>query len=324
LPAGSDLGVPAWAQGLVQIFSAPAKAFKDPLVIGVSSVLGLALLGAFVVWPTVAVFATLFLLAALLLAARGDSAEALFTAALMGLGSLLVLGCEFVYLRDGFAGNPNLTRMNTVFKFYFQAWVFFSVALPFALWWVLQRLQTAAPFALRVAHSTLLVLVAFAAMVYPIKAVAYVWADYDNQRLTPTLDGADWFKRQYPSDWAAIEQLRKLPGQPVIAEAVGNAYSHHARVASYTGFKALQGWANHEGQWRKTWASDTGDKVDRLYSAEAGADETKMLLTQMSVDLVFVGQLERNKYGAGCDKFAQLFPGPPFIQSGGTFVYKVR
>jgi YYY domain-containing protein len=323
LPAGSELGSPAWTEAFLRVFSAPAKAFQQPLVTVVVPLLALICLAAFFVWPTVAVFFALLLLGALLLVARGDSAEALFSAALLALGSLLVLGCEFFYLKDGFAGNPNLTRMNTVFKFYFQAWVFFSVALPFALWWVVQRLQTAAPFAVRVAHSTVLGLLALGALVYPLKAVAFVWADYDGQGLTPTLDGSDWFKRQMPRDWGAIEQLRKVPGQPVVAEAVGGAYTHYARVASYTGFKSVQGWANHEGQWRKSWAYDTGDKVDRLYAATTDAAATKDLLNQLGVDYVFVGQLEREKYGAGADKFAQIFP-QPFIQSGETVVYKVR
>jgi uncharacterized membrane protein len=94
-------------------------------------------------------------------------------------------------------------------------------------------------------------------------------------------------------------------------------------VASYTGFKSVQGWANHEGQWRRSWAYDTGDKVDRLYAATTDIAATRDLLAQLGVDYVFVGQLEHEKYGAGADKFAQIFP-QPFIQSGGTVVYKVR
>jgi YYY domain-containing protein len=323
VPAGAELPVPAWAAPFLRLFSAPAKALADPMVLGVTAGLGLAWLAALAIWPTVAVFALLALLGLLLLGVRGDSAEGLFTAALLVLGSLLALGCEFFYLRDGFAGNPNLTRMNTVFKFYFQAWVLFSVALPFALWWVLGRLQAAAPFAWRVAYSTALALLALGALVYPVKAVAFVWADYDAQGLTPTLDGSVWFQRQYPADWAAVVQMReKISGQPVIAEAIGGAYTHFARVASYTGFRSVQGWANHEGQWRKDWAWGTGDEVDKLFST-ADVNEARQLLDKYQVDYVFVGQLEHEKYGAGVDKFAQMF-GQPFIQAGSTVVYKVR
>ncbi|HQH57619.1 MAG TPA: DUF2298 domain-containing protein [Anaerolineaceae bacterium] len=47
----------------------------------------------------------------------------IFVILLVVLGSLLTLAPEFVYLRDQFG-----TRMNTIFKFYFQAWILWSAA----------------------------------------------------------------------------------------------------------------------------------------------------------------------------------------------------
>ncbi len=46
-----------------------------------------------------------------------------FVILLVLLGGLLTLAPEFVYLRDQFG-----TRMNTIFKFYFQAWILWSAA----------------------------------------------------------------------------------------------------------------------------------------------------------------------------------------------------
>ncbi len=51
-----------------------------------------------------------------------------FILLLIILGGLLALAPEFVYLRDQFG-----TRMNTIFKFYFQAWILWSVAASYAL-----------------------------------------------------------------------------------------------------------------------------------------------------------------------------------------------
>ena len=47
---------------------------------------------------------------------------------MIGLALLLAYSVEFVYLRDLFG-----TRMNTVFKFYFQAWVMLALAAAFGV-----------------------------------------------------------------------------------------------------------------------------------------------------------------------------------------------
>lgn len=51
-----------------------------------------------------------------------------FVVMIILLGALLVIVPEFLYLRDQFG-----TRMNTIFKFYFQAWILWSLAGSFAL-----------------------------------------------------------------------------------------------------------------------------------------------------------------------------------------------
>lgn len=51
-----------------------------------------------------------------------------FILMLVLLGALLVIVPEFIYLKDQFA-----TRMNTIFKFYFQAWILWSLSASFGL-----------------------------------------------------------------------------------------------------------------------------------------------------------------------------------------------
>ncbi len=51
-----------------------------------------------------------------------------FVLLLIVLGTLLVLGPEFLYLRDQFG-----TRINTVFKFYYQAWMLWSLAAAYGI-----------------------------------------------------------------------------------------------------------------------------------------------------------------------------------------------
>ncbi|HXC62964.1 MAG TPA: DUF2298 domain-containing protein, partial [bacterium] len=246
--------VPAWMKPWLALATDPAKAFKEPQVRVGAPLLGLAWMACFCVWPCVAVFGLLAGLSLAALLARGGSREGLFVAALALVASLLVLCCEFGYLRDVFEGNLSLLRMNTVFKFYFQAWILLAVALPYAVWWTLRRLREGA-FGWGVGYGAALAVLSLAALVYPVKAVAFVWNDFDQwSRFEPTLDGAAWMQHDMPADYAAIQDLRRtVPGQPVILEAEGGAYTHFARVAAYTGFRAVVGWGNHESQWRKDW-----------------------------------------------------------------------
>ena len=67
-------------------------------------------------------FAALFIVFCLVsLASKTETKEMIFSTLMVLIAFLLILGCEVVYLRDLFAGS--LYRMNTLFKFYYQAWI---------------------------------------------------------------------------------------------------------------------------------------------------------------------------------------------------------
>ncbi|HEX9597397.1 MAG TPA: DUF2298 domain-containing protein, partial [Anaerolineales bacterium] len=82
-----------------------------------------------------------------------------FVVLLVFLGALLVTAPEFVYLRDQFG-----TRMNTVFKFYFQAWQLWAVAAAVASAILLQELRRWG----RVLFTVLLALVLATGLIYPL------------------------------------------------------------------------------------------------------------------------------------------------------------
>ncbi|HTX92771.1 MAG TPA: DUF2298 domain-containing protein [Anaerolineales bacterium] len=60
----------------------------------------------------------------------------IFVLMLIVLGSVLVIAPEFVFLRDLFSN-----RMNTIFKFYYQAWMVWSLASAFGVAVILERLK---------------------------------------------------------------------------------------------------------------------------------------------------------------------------------------
>ena len=149
---------------------------------------------------------------------------------------------EFVYLRDNFG-----IRMNTVFKFYFQAWVLLAIAAAYGVYVVTGYLRTWAGFVWRVA----LVLLVGAGLAYPVLAIPNKMAGYGGP---PTLDGMAWVENSYPDDYAAIRWLQaNAPQTAVILETPGDdpgAYNYVGRVSALTGLPTLLGWGNHEHQWR--------------------------------------------------------------------------
>ena len=126
------------------------------------------------------------------------------------LGAILVLAPEFVYLRDQFG-----YRINTIFKFYYQAWMLWSLAAAFATAYLLQNLRGLK----NILFSVLIGLVIFAGLLYPALSLLTKTNNF-NPSFGFTLDDFDRVKRENPDEAAAIEFLRTAP-DGVIAEAIG-------------------------------------------------------------------------------------------------------
>jgi YYY domain-containing protein len=219
-----------------------------------------------------------------------------FVILLLGTGLLLTLSVEHVYLRDNFG-----TRMNTVFKFYFQAWILWAVVGAYALAGFLRRGSVAVGMG-----AALLIL---AGLVYPALAIPARMREYGGR---PTLDGAAYLSTTYPEDYAAITWLnRHVRGAPVILEAPGDAfasYVYEGRISAHTGLPTVLGWAGHEHQWRGSYEEQARREpdVERLYSGLDVA-ETLTLLDRYDISYVYVGSVERERYpAAGLDKFERI------------------
>jgi YYY domain-containing protein len=229
-----------------------------------------------------------------------------FVLLLIATGALLTIGPEFVYLRDNFG-----QRINTIFKFYYQAWVMFGVAALYALGylWLAWRGSGRIVPVLATAGYTAALLVA---SLFPIFAVNSRALEYRGPvadgRLPATLDGLAQMARFNPGDYAAAQWLKEnAAGTPVILEAVGGQYTNYGRISSATGLPTLLGWAGHEYQWRgATPEPAIREPVVRdIYSAQniqAVAD----LLDNYDVRYIVVGGLERDTYGLlGMEKFSE-------------------
>jgi len=215
---------------------------------------------------------------------------------------------EIVFVDDFFG--PPYERMNTVFKIYFQAWPLLAVASAPALYLFLRRVwrRSGETGALATGATALVAVMFFVAVIYPFAAGGARIAG--NQ--PATLDGLAFARRNWPAEVDAVEWLRaEAPAGSVVLEAVGNAYTDFARVSAWTGIPTVIGWDQHEALWR-------GDRqevdprvvdVDAIYQGR-GRGETLDLLHKYDVRYVFVGRLEREKYGLDV---ATRFTGFPML-----------
>ena len=211
-----------------------------------------------------------------------------FVVLLIFTGLLLVLAPEFVYLRDMFGW-----RMNTIFKFYFQAWLIWGIAAVFGAVILIIRLKGFWSLLFRLG----LALLFLASLTYPVLSL---WSKTNGFRPGNwSLDSTAYFTPISAEETAAIEWLKTAP-YGVVAEAVpetGGSYSEFARAATFTGLPGVLGWVGHENQWRggnQAIGSRQSD-LERLYCSREW-EEARSLLDQYQIRYVFVGKLERAVY----------------------------
>jgi uncharacterized membrane protein len=216
-----------------------------------------------------------------------------FLALLAVHGLMLVLAVEFIYLRDQFG-----TRMNTVFKFYYQAWIVWSVAAAFGAAFLLLSLSGWKGWLWR----TVLIGVVLTGLVYPVLA----YPNRTNHFRPPegwTLDAAAFLAQQNPDEGTALRWLRSVP-VAVMSEAVGGSYSQYARVSMTTGLPAVLGWPGHELQWRGSLEplGTRQQDVQTLYETHDW-DLAWQILQHYEIRYVYVGPLERSTYRVSDEKF---------------------
>jgi YYY domain-containing protein len=217
---------------------------------------------------------------------------------LVGLGLPLVV--EFVYLRDNFG-----IRMNTIFKFYFQAWVLLALASAFAIYYVSVNLRLMPALMWQAA----MVILVAGGMVYPILATLDKTNYFQDE---PTLNGIAWISKQRPGDYAAIAWLRDNAfDDAVVLEAPGSgyaAYQYTGRVSAMTGLPTLLGWGGHQSQWRGNYDEPARREpdIDLLFNT-SDIRQAQELLDKYNIMYVYVGPLERERYSPqGLNKFEKF------------------
>ncbi len=219
-----------------------------------------------------------------------------FLLLLIATGALLTLGPEFLYLLDNFG-----QRLNTIFKFYYQAWALFGVAALAALDYLRREFKMAGFIAAAGYGLALAVALLFPTYAVQSRAAEYRGPVTAESRQPATLNGLAQVERFDPDEYQAIMWLRQnVKGAPVIVEAVGGQYTGYGRISANTGLPTLLGWAGHEYQWRGDSTNEPGlrDPVVRdIYSPATSWEETAVLLNNYDVKYIVVGGLELTAYG---------------------------
>ena len=254
-----------------------------------------------------------------------------FVLLLMGLAFYLLLGAELFHIVDSFGGAWR--RMNTVFKFYYQAWLLLGIVAAFALYSLLAT-KTPNPKTQRPKDTRKFLVFAplrlcvFASLSLLIAASFYYTAGALLDRSAAsaegrTLDGLAFLKDSAPGEYAAIAWLRDEAKPGRIVEAVGDDYSDYGRISAATGRASLLGWKGHEVQWRGSHEAFAGREEDiaAIYSG-TDAVSARRLLEHYGARYIYLGSRERQTYGiSALPEYADFLK--TAFQQDGVIVYEV-
>ena len=210
----------------------------------------------------------------------------IFVLLLILLGTLLVLGPEFLYLRDLFGW-----RINTIFKFYYQAWLLWAVAAAYASSILL--LIPRRPWNL--IYRGVLILIRMVGMTYTSLGL-WTKTNAFKPAMGLTLDGTAYLLNQSPNEMSAIAWLSAAPAG-VVAEAVGGSYSIYGRVSTLSGQPTVLGWDFHETQWRGSslLLGTRQNDIQRLYCTRDW-NEAQEIINLYNIRYIFLGNLERSDF----------------------------
>jgi YYY domain-containing protein len=257
----------------------------------------------------------LFTVAVVSALARDIPAARRLALLLLALALAITMGVEVVRQKD------DIGRMNTVFKFYMQAWTLFGVSTAFGLASWAARARAWTPTWRRLAWAVTAVLFA-GVMLYPITAAPAKVRDRFSAEASPHgLDGMAYMDKavyadnnldmMFADDKDAIEwMLRNVDGSPVILEGTTPGYRWGSRYSIYTGLPAVQGWDWHQKQQRSVVPGVEIDRrlanVREIYDTGDLA-RTQKLLDHYGVSYIVVGPLEQAYYDPqGLAKFEKM------------------
>ncbi|MCL4560459.1 MAG: DUF2298 domain-containing protein [Chloroflexi bacterium] len=254
--------------------------------------------------------------AGVLILRPGQSDIKRFVLFLTGTALVLTLTVELIVLKG------DIGRMNTVFKFYYQAWTMMAISAAGGLGWLAAAVWRHRP-TLRISWQAALTCLVVGAALFPVTAGMEKIRDRMAPNAPHTLNGMTYMLYSQYTDgpaggqaktmnlnqdyWAIQWMQEHVKGSPVIVEANTPEYRWGNRFTIYTGLPGVVGWAWHEEQQRallpSTWVTDRIAAIQSFYDTTDPSAAMEFLRTY-NVKYIIVGQLEEIYYSpVGLAKF---------------------
>lgn len=232
---------------------------------------------------------------------RQADPSAVLHAVLLTGGVLLLAVPEFLFLQDAFGP---LARMNTVFKFHYQAWVLLAVAGSTAIVMTIRERRRISDLLATGFVGAMLAV----GLLYPVSALGGKAAGTSQP---PSLNALRDLQGFEPARAAAVGWIRAYTDpQTVIVEAPGISYRPETSwISGLTGRPTLMGWQGHEAQWRgRAFAAQAAGRVEALEGmyARHGIDTVVALMHDWNVEFLLLGPAEEARFAVSEQRRREL------------------
>jgi YYY domain-containing protein len=293
-------------------------------------VIALAAVGVKIHWLAVPIA----LWAALLMVQKNIPDSKRFLYFLTGTGIFLTVVVETIVLEG------DIGRMNTVFKFYLQAWNLLAIVAAMGLSAFVLSLPRRSYPSLKMSTGIVLGLFLFCGLLFPVLATRDKITDRMSTDAPHVLDGMAFMGTSEYNDQGTVYTLKEdaeairwmqenVEGTPVIVEGHVPEYRWGNRFTIYTGLPSIVGWNWHQRQQRTYLETEVvQDRVNQVneFFSTTNIDDAKALLQQYTVQYIIVGQLEKANYSEdGLIKFSE-YDGilwEKVFSNSGTTIYQV-
>ena len=255
---------------------------------------------------------------------RDRDLDKTFILLLLTIAISLILGPELLYIGDVFN-----SRMNTIFKLHYQAWILLSVASCYSIYYW-QRKSIPTKSWIRTSSKLwgiFTVMLFLSGLYYAPAAIATKTSESSNLSSVDELsvDGLAYVSKYNPVERDAIEFVRKnLHVNDGILEAVGE-WSDAGLISRSTGISNIINWPSHQRQWRGDIAeiSQRESDVKTIYTTQDPEVALK-LLNKYGVEYIYISNREIKKYGSsGLKKFDSL-ANVVFGPEGDVVIYRLN